>query len=178
MKKLLLLLIFTIQIAFAHSIFGQAKPTVLRLDPPSFIPVKNNFQTSLVFKFEEKNENLEINIQKPKNIEILSASIKLGDKTKEINFKNIDNAHNQIKILLNTNLLSLEENKFYQIIFTCYSSDPLKLKKDSFSWLDKNIFDDALFIEKSEIDDESCKYTNPKKLQGKVLNSINHLDLI
>jgi hypothetical protein len=169
MKKLLLLLIFTIQIAFAHSIFGQAKPTVLRLDLPSFIPVKNNFQTSLVFKFEEKNENLEINIQKPKNIEILSASIKLGDKTKEINFKNIDNAPNQIKISLNTIIFSLEENKFYQIIFTCYSSDPLKLKKDSFSWLDKNIFDDDLFIEKSETDDDELQIYEPQKASGKSL---------
>lgn len=170
MRKNLLLLIFTLQIAFAHSVFGQVKPTVLRFDLPTFIPVNNNFQTSLIFKLEEKSEELEINIKKPKNIEILSASIKLEKKEKEIELKSINNSSDQLKILLNVDELSLEENNFYQIIFNCYSSNPLKLKKNNFSWLDKNIFDNDMFLNESGIDEsEELQIYEPQKASGKSL---------
>ena len=190
MRKFLLLLIFTIQIAFAHSIYGQAKPTVLRFDPPTFIPVNNNFQTSLVFKFEEKSENIEINFQKPKNVEISSASIKLGKEYKEVEIKNIDNSPNRFRILLNTYDLFLEENNFYQILFNCSISNPLKLKKDTFNWLDKNILNDKLLSGYSDTDPEelqiyeaqkaagrSIKFNNLSKLKIKIVENSNWKNL-
>ncbi len=167
MRKILLLLIFTLQIAFAHLIYGQAKPTVLRFDPPTFIPVNNNFQTSLVFKFEEKSKNIEINFQKPKNIEIIAASIRLGDEYKEIEFKKINNSPNRLSIALNTDVLSLEENNFYQILFKCYTSNPIKIKKETFSWLDKNILNDKMFLGNSDIHAEELQIYEPQKASGK-----------
>ena len=121
----------------------------------------------MIFKFEEKSKNIEINFQKPKNVEISSASIKLGQEYKEIEIKNINNSPNRLNISLNIQDLFLEENNFYQILFNCYTANPLKLKKETFSWLDKNILNDKMLLGNSDIDAEELQIYEPQKTSGK-----------
>ncbi|MCB9259440.1 MAG: T9SS type A sorting domain-containing protein [Ignavibacteriales bacterium] len=129
-----LLFLTLLQILFFNlNLIGQNSPNFIRIDPPIFAPVNQNFYSSIIFKIDEKQQKIvNIKFNKPKSVSISSAYIRLNNAKKILNLTTGKFNRNEININLNIEELKLAKNVPYQIILECNSSKSFQTKKQAF----------------------------------------------
>ena len=135
MQRFLLFIILILNIVFITNLKGQVFPSLVRIDPPSYVQANQSFITSLVFTIDVvTTENVIIKFRKPSSIGISSAILKswLGAENIPIS-PNGDNK-NEIVFKLDSEKFALDANTMYQVLLECYTPKPISLSKDQFVW--------------------------------------------
>ena len=135
MRISLLFLFLIINIVSTFKSKAQVIPSLVRIDPPSYVLADKSFSTSLVFTLDEvTNEIVVIKFIKPSSIGISSATLKYWSGEEKIPV--IPNNENKNEIILNLNAekFALDANILYQVLLECHTPKPISLSKELFIW--------------------------------------------
>lgn len=140
MRKNLLFFIFLFSTIISFNIYGQSSLSMVRFDPPSFVPFNKNFSTSIIFKVNDYSlDPVIIKFKKPGSLKIISAKLNYGNFQNELNISLAQADENEVSLAVNREEIDLAENIPYQIILECFSKKPQKIQKRSFSWINSEV---------------------------------------
>ena len=135
MRIFLLFLLLTLNIVFSIKTTAQVTPSLVRIDPPSYVLANKSFSTSLVFTLDEvTNETVIIKFQKPSSIGISSATLTYWSGEEKIPVVPSNDNKNEIILKLDAEKFALDANTMYQILLECHTPKPISLNKELFAW--------------------------------------------
>ena len=135
MRIFLLFLFLNLHIVFSIKTSAQVTPSLVRIDPPSYVLANKSFSTSLVFTLDEvTNETVIIKFQKPSSIGISSATLTYWSGEEKIPVVPSNDNKNEIILKLDAEKFALDANTMYQILLECHTPKPISLNKELFAW--------------------------------------------
>ncbi len=100
--------------------FGQSEPSMLRIDYPEFVVAGNSFETSAIFKFNEKPQNsIKLNFGKLDYVDISFGYLISNDVRIPLKLSYSNSNQNDFSVLINTKNNPIKANLPYQIVFEC-----------------------------------------------------------